>query len=264
MKKHDLDGLLSVMEKLRAPDGCPWDREQTTSSLVPFIIEEAYEVISAIESGSSEDITEELGDLLFQIVFLCQIGGEKGEFEMADVISGVKEKMIRRHPHVFGGDEAKTAKDVLTNWEKIKEKEKLDKGSEKQSALHGVPDHLPALLRAHKLTEKASRVGFDWNDVEGAYLKITEELAEFREALDNKDATAVEDELGDLIFAIVNVSRFIEVNPESALRKTIGRFITRFHYIEKKLEEEDKNIRETPLDVMEILWNEAKEKEKAK
>jgi tetrapyrrole methylase family protein/MazG family protein len=253
MKKTDLTELVSIMERLRSPGGCPWDREQTTESLVPFIIEEAYEVAGAIDSRDPESIKEELGDLLFQIIFLCQLAKERGEFDIGGVIESSSKKMVRRHPHVFGDKKAETSKEVLKQWAHIKEAEK-----KKEGYLTELPEAFPALMRAQKVTEKAAKAGFDWENVDQVLEKVTEELDEFRQALSAGDAKATEEELGDLIFALVNVSRFVEVNPEEALRKTIGRFINRFHYIEKKLEEEGRGLAGTPLEEMERLWNEAK------
>ena len=262
MKKTGLSELIKIMKKLRSPGGCPWDREQTAASLAPYIIEEAYEVVGAIDSGNWDHIKEELGDLLFQVVFVSQLAAERSEFDISDVIKGSSEKMIRRHPHVFAGETADTSGEVLSRWAQIKKMEKdEEKGATKESALSGVPEHFPALLRAHKLTEKAAKVGFDWENLGQVMAKVSEELGEFKEALEKKDVRAMEDELGDLIFALVNVGRFIEVNPEEALRKTIGRFVSRFHHIESKLEEEGKQLAEAPLEEMERLWEEAKGEE---
>ncbi len=261
VKKVDeegLDRLVKIMERLRGPGGCPWDREQTMESLIPFILEEAYEVVDAIESGSADDVKEELGDLLFQVIFASQIAKEKGSFDIYDVIGESSEKMIRRHPHVFGDLEAETTEDVLKHWAEIKKSE----GKEKRGYLSGVPEAIPALLRAHKVSEKASKAGFDWKDVDAVIDKVYEELKEFENALSSGDAERTEEELGDLFFALANVSRFIEVNPEEALRKTIGRFIGRFHYIEKKLEEGGKELGSVGLEEMEAMWNEAKAREK--
>jgi tetrapyrrole methylase family protein/MazG family protein len=253
MKRVDLKKLVSIMERLRGPGGCPWDREQTTESLLPFVIEEAYEVAGAIDSRAPESIKEELGDLLFQIIFLCQLAKERGEFDISDVIESSCTKMVRRHPHVFGEKKVETSQEVLNHWAAIKEEEK-----KKGGYLSELPEAFPALIRAHKLTEKAAKVGFDWDNVDQVLEKLTEELNEFLKALSARDEKATEEELGDLLFALVNVSRFVEVNPEEALRKTIGRFINRFHYIEKRLEEQGKKLAGTPLEEMERLWNEAK------
>ncbi|MCP3676576.1 MAG: nucleoside triphosphate pyrophosphohydrolase, partial [Deltaproteobacteria bacterium] len=197
--------LISIMERLRAPGGCPWDREQTTESLVPFIIEEAYEVIAAIDAQSPEMLKDELGDLLFQIIFLCQLAGEEGQFTMEDVIKGSVEKMVRRHPHVFADEKAESTQEVLKNWARIKKEERGDGNYE--GYLSGIPEQLPALLRAHKVTAKAARVGFDWKDIEGAFGKVDEEFGEFREAVRKRDSDNMEEEFGDILFTLVNVGR---------------------------------------------------------
>ncbi|MCP3676643.1 MAG: nucleoside triphosphate pyrophosphohydrolase, partial [Deltaproteobacteria bacterium] len=225
--------LISIMERLRAPGGCPWDREQTTESLVPFIIEEAYEVIAAIDAQSPDMLKDELGDLLFQIIFLCQLAGEEGQFTMEDVIKGSVKKMVRRHPHVFADEKAENTQEVLKNWARIKKEERGDGNHE--GYLSGIPEQLPALLRAHKVTAKAARVGFDWKDIEGAFGKVDEEFGEFREAVRKRDSDNMEEEFGDILFTLVNVGRFAEINPEDALRKTIGKFIRRFHFLEDDL-----------------------------
>jgi tetrapyrrole methylase family protein/MazG family protein len=260
MKKNSLTELVSIMERLRAPDGCPWDLEQTIESLVPYIIEEAYEVISAIDAGSPEMLKEELGDLLFQIIFICQMTKEKGKFDINDVISASVKKMVRRHPHVFGCGMAETSEDVLLNWSRIKRMEK--KGEEGSGYLSGIPEHLPALLRAHKVTEKVSRVGFDWKDVNSVFKKVEEEIDEFKAAFRKKNLNEMEEELGDILFTLVNVSRFIEINPEDALRKTIGKFITRFHLLEAELKRMGKEFSNTSAEEMEKLWNRAKSKKR--
>ncbi|HAG51017.1 MAG TPA: nucleoside triphosphate pyrophosphohydrolase, partial [Deltaproteobacteria bacterium] len=222
--------LVAIMQQLRGHDGCPWDKEQSFETLIPFIIEEAYEVIGAIDAKSPKLLKEELGDLLFQVIFVCQLAKEEGYFNINDVITSSIEKMIRRHPHVFGKTKAKTSKDVLKSWAKIKKAEKKHKTH--GGYLSDIPEHLPALLKAHKVTERASSVGFDWTNINQVFEKVEEEMAEFRTALKKGNASRMEDEFGDLIFALVNVGRFAQINPEMALRKTIGRFVTRFHYIE--------------------------------
>jgi len=258
-KATNLDRLVEIMERLRGPGGCPWDREQTLESLAAFIIEEAYEVIGAIDTKSPDMLKEELGDLLFQIIFISQIAREKGDFGIGDVIEATVEKMVRRHPHVFGEAVAKTPRDVLKEWERIKREE----GKGEEGFLAGIPPHLPALLRAQRVTERAARVGFDWKDVHQVFDKVEEELVEFKEALIKGDTKRMEEEMGDLLFSLVNVGRFIEVNPEEALRKTIGRFIKRFHQVEKGLTEKGKNLTEATLEEMEGLWEEAKIGEQA-
>ncbi|MBI3753987.1 MAG: nucleoside triphosphate pyrophosphohydrolase [Deltaproteobacteria bacterium] len=252
--------LVALMERLRGPKGCPWDRKQTFESLIPFLVEEAYEVIGAIDTGSLEMLKEELGDLLFQIIFLCQLAREKGAFDMDDVMTASREKMIRRHPHVFGKAKARTPEDVLKHWARIK---RIETAAKKQKGfLSDIPAHLPALLKAHKVTEKAAWVGFDWSDINQVFKKIEEEVKEFKAVLRKGNTKGMEEELGDLIFSLVNVGRFIQINTEEALRKTIGKFITRFHYIEESLRKKGKELDNASLDEMEKLWNEAKSKEK--
>lgn len=257
--KADITKLTTLMARLRSADGCPWDKDQTLESLVPFIIEEAYEVISAIDAKDDAEIREELGDLLFQIIFACRIKEEEGAFALKDVIDVTVEKMVRRHPHVFGDrtvEIAKTPEDVLDRWAEIKREEKKNKPYE--GYLAGVPDALPALLRAHKISKKAAKTGFDWKDVSHVLDKVREELKEFEDAVKTKNAANMEEEIGDMLFTIVNVARFIEVNPENALRKTIGKFITRFHYIEKALAKKKRDLSSASMVEMEALWQEAK------
>ena len=206
--------LVAIMRKLRAPGGCPWDAEQTHESLTRYLLEETYEVIEAIDEKSPQHLKEELGDLLLQPVFHAAIAEDSGDFTIDDVISTLCDKLIRRHPHVFGDLEIKDSNAQIENWEKIK---KLEKGDERPSALLGVPDHLPALLKAHKISEKASRVGFDWEHADQVFAKVMEELHEFEEAWSGGDPTRMEDEMGDLLFAIANLGRFLNLNPELPL-----------------------------------------------
>jgi len=250
----DFQELLKIMDALRSEKGCPWDKEQTRESLKPFIVEEAYELIEAIEESDSEKIKEELGDLLFQIVFQCQIAKEGNEFEISDVIEKIGKKMVARHPHVFGTADYKTTDEVLVHWE---EQKKLE-GKLRESILEGVPKVLPSLLRAHRLQDRAARVGFDWEKVEDILKKLDEELKEFKEALETKRQDEIEEELGDIFFMLVNISRFIGVNPEDALRKTISKFIHRFRYIEMKAAERGKKLSDMTLNEMDRLWDEAK------
>ncbi len=254
--KDDLVNLVELMARLRSPGGCPWDQKQTRDSLKPFLLEECYEVADALDEASPERIKEELGDLLFQIIFHARIAEEKGEFTIWDVISFNVEKMTRRHPHVFGGARFETDKEVLANWEEIKKREK---GYEdRKSVLEGVPKDLPSLLRAHRLQERAARVGFDWKHLRELLPKLDEELSEFKESLKKEDAPGIEEELGDLFFMLVNISRFLGLNPEEALRKTIGKFIHRFRYIEEHAAEAGKSLNDMTIDEMEALWQEAK------
>ena len=253
----DLDELIKIMSALRGKKGCPWDREQTMESLKPFIVEEAYEVLEAIDEKNTEAVKEELGDLLFQIVFQCQIAKEKGEFEMSDVIEKIGRKMIARHPHVFGDADYRTSAEVLVHWEAQKKLE----GKQRESLLEGVPKTLPSLLRAHRLQDRAARVGFDWDKIDDVMKKLDEEIGEFREAIEKKREDAIEEELGDVLFMLVNISRFIGVNPEDALRKTISKFISRFRYIEMAAADSGRKLADMTLAEMDALWDEAKTKE---
>ncbi|HYQ48125.1 MAG TPA: nucleoside triphosphate pyrophosphohydrolase [Thermodesulfovibrionales bacterium] len=252
----NLEELIRIMAELRGERGCPWDREQTRESLRPFIIEEAYEVIEAIDEGKPESIKEELGDLLFQIVFQSRIAEENGEFGIFDVIESIGKKMINRHPHVFGDAACSTSEEVIVNWEEHKKRE----GKQRASILEGVPKELPALLRAHRLQSRASRVGFDWERPEDVLVKLDEEVAEFKDAVNRKEKGDIEDELGDILFMIVNISRFIGVNPEDALRKTISKFISRFRYIEMAAADMGRKLGDLSLAEMDALWDEAKKK----
>lgn len=251
--------LMDLMKKLRAPGGCPWDAEQTHESLKRYLLEETYEVMEAIDSGSPEMLKEELGDLLLQAVFHSVIADEKGEFTMDEVLQVLCEKLIRRHPHVFGEVEINGIEQLVDNWERIK---KTEKGDERRSALSGVPCHLPALLRAQKITEKAARVGFDWDHIDPVFAKVLEELKELEEALLSGDQERMESELGDLLFAIVNLGRFLSLTPEDALRKTIARFTRRFSHVEETLHGRGKTLPESSLEEMDELWEEAKLREK--
>jgi tetrapyrrole methylase family protein/MazG family protein len=254
----NIEELIKIMSALRGEKGCPWDREQTMESLKPFIVEEAYEVLEAIDEKNPEHVKEELGDLLFQIVFQCQIAKEKGEFEMADIIEKVGRKMIARHPHVFGDADYKTSAEVLVHWEAQKKRE----GKQRESLLDGVPKIMPSLLRAHRLQDRAARVGFDWDKIDDVMKKLDEEIGEFREALEKKEEDAIEEELGDILFMLVNISRFIGVNPEDALRKTISKFISRFRYIEMSAADSGRTLSDMTLAEMDALWDKAKKKKK--
>jgi len=246
--------LVEIMAALRGDNGCPWDREQTRESLKPFLIEETYEVIEAIDEGSPEKIKEELGDLLFQILFHAQIGKERGEFDIDGVIDGITNKMLNRHPHVFGDEKYRTSEEVLKRWQEIKKSE----GKQEESLLEGVPSSMPSLLRAHKLQDRAARVGFDWERVGDVIAKLDEEVEEFKEALGKNSVHEMEEELGDIFFMLVNISRFIGVNPDDALRKTISKFIKRFRHIEITAAERGQVLSEMSLEEMDDLWNEAK------
>ncbi len=253
---EDLKELVELMARLRGPEGCPWDRKQTPESLKPFLLEESYEVIDALDEKDPAKIREELGDLLFQIIFHARLSEEQGQFTIRDVIGTIHEKMVRRHPHVFGDEKVETAQEVIANWEEIKKKEKGH--DERRSLLEGVPRSMPSLIRAHKVQERAARVGFDWNRLDEALPKLDEEIAEFKESLRTENAAKIEEELGDVFFTLVNLSRFLDLDPEEALRKTIGKFIRRFRYIEEKAAGAGRNLKDMTLDEMEALWQEAK------
>lgn len=251
--------LVEIMARLRAENGCPWDREQTPQTIKPYLVEETYEVLEAIDEQDPQKLKEELGDLMLQIVFHAQLAVEAGVFSISDVLAAINDKLVRRHPHVFGDVKAETAQEVLFNWEQIKQAERRQTNSQ-ASFLDGVPRELPALLRAHRLQEKASRVGFDWKEAQEVVQKVEEELGELRVAIQGQAADRVEAELGDLLFALVNLSRFLAVNPEEALRKTIARFIARFRYIEEELARHGRSLRQATLEEMDALWAEAKVK----
>jgi MazG family protein len=269
--------LIEVQKRLRAPKGCPWDREQTHATLRPYLIEEAYEVLDALDSGDDAKFTDEMGDLLLQVVFHSEIAREEGRFDVADVVQAIHNKMVRRHPHVFGKVRAKNSAQVLRNWERIKAEERLaiqqsakqgapknDGGvaastSEKSaSLLDGVSRGLPAMLQGLQLTRKAARAGFDWHDADGIFEKLREEMAEVRHALTEKDSLRAEEELGDLFFAAVNLARFVEVDPEIALKKANGKFQRRFMEMEKAAAERAGSFAELPREEMEALWDAVK------
>lgn len=259
--KQAFNDLVSLFARLRAPGGCPWDRAQDHRSLKPYIIEEAYEVVEAIEERDPKKLKEELGDLLGQVIFNAQIAKEDGLFGIEEVIAGQMEKMTRRHPHIFGRTKVKDAADVLLNWEEIKYKEKKN---ERPSALDGVPKHLPALLKAHRIQDKAARLGFDWEHIDGAFAKLEEELNEFSKAYARGRKKEITDELGDILFTLVNLSRFLNVDPEGALRGTIDKFTIRFQHIEKSLKKSKRSFKDVSLDEMELLWQQAKKRNPGK
>jgi MazG family protein len=252
-----VERLLGIMARLRGPDGCPWDREQTLETLRPYVLEETYEVLEAIDDGDPRAHREELGDLLLQIVFQAQLARERGDFDFADVATAISDKLVSRHPHVFGDAEVRSSEAVLKQWAALKREEKRAKGGGK-SVLEGVPRELPALARAERLTEKASRIGFDWPDAAGPRAKIAEELAELDEAIATGDARRVESELGDVLFAVANLPRKLAIPPEEALRRAVTRFVARFEYVEAGLERAGVGHGEATLEQMDALWGEAK------
>ncbi|KRQ86683.1 Nucleoside triphosphate pyrophosphohydrolase [Caloramator mitchellensis] len=255
-KKNSFDDLVQILDVLRSPGGCPWDREQTHDSLKRYMLEECYEIIDAIEGKDYDALCEELGDLLLQIVFHSQIAKENEYFDINDVVDGIVKKMVRRHPHVFGDKKAETADEVLDIWEKNKMKEKNVQSYTEN--LKNIPMAMPALLRSLKVQEKAAEIGFDWDDVEGAISKVKEELLEVLDVYKSQKNGKILEEIGDLLFAVVNVARFLKVEPELALTKTTNKFITRFEYIEKNAFKFGKTIQELTLEEMDKLWEESK------
>jgi MazG family protein len=260
MTKRSFDDLVRLMTTLRGPGGCPWDREQTLPSLKPFVIEESYEVVDAIDRDDRAALLEELGDFLLQAVFLAEVTREEGSFDIYDSITAIHDKLARRHPHVFGETEAKDAEQVLVNWEKLKSAER--KAENKGGVLSGVPQSLPALLKASRLTEKAARVGFDWRRTEDVFAKVDEELGELHEAIASGDKARMHDELGDLLFTIANVARKLDVNAEEALQSTNRKFTRRFESMEREVHGSDRNLDQLTLEEMDALWDRAKAAER--
>jgi MazG family protein len=261
-EKHEgslFDRLVDVMATLRSPAGCPWDRAQDSTSLKPYLLEEAYEVLDAIEEGLPHKLKDELGDLLFQVIFHAQLARERADFDIYDILAGTIAKMTRRHPHVFGSAAASTPKEALQNWEEIKRQEKS--AEQATSILDGVPRQLPSLLRAQRLQDKAARVGFDWPDVEQVWEKLSEELRELRASIHQANRAAIEEELGDTLFSLVNLARFLEINPDEALHKTTTKFIQRFQFIERELSRQGKTPKQATLAEMDALWEQAKHQE---
>ncbi len=268
-----MEKLLHIMALLRDKKyGCPWDLEQTHNSLVRYTLEEVYEVVDAIENGSAEQLKDELGDLLFQVVFYARIAQEDGIFDFSEIVDAIADKLVRRHPHVFpqgqlenfGQDQLLNAEDVVVNWEAIKEQErKMKKTSnsdqESDSVLRDIPVALPALERALKMQKRAAAVGFDWDNVNPVVSKLKEELEEVENAIADKDPLAVAEEIGDLMFTVVNLARHVKVEPENALRKANRKFERRFRYIEEQLEKEHKNPRDVKSGILDEIWKQAKQ-----
>jgi len=266
MKKdrYSFEDLVNIMQVLRGPGGCPWDAEQTNESLRRYIIEETYEVLDAMDSGNDEHFYDELGDLLLQIVFHAQIAQDEGRFDIGDVTTAICKKMISRHAHVFGDVIAETPDAVLESWEQIKKKEKgLESHTE---ILRDIPASLPALMRAYKVQHKAAKAGFDWDDIKDVYAKVEEELAEVQEAIADKDSPNythnVEDEVGDLLFAAVNLARFANVQPELALSGTTEKFILRFEQVELRATAQGRRLEDMTLAEMDVLWEQVKTEER--
>jgi MazG family protein len=269
----NFEDLIELMQKLRSPDGCPWDREQTYATLAPMLLEEAYEAFEAVEEardGQPNELRDELGDLLFQIVFYAQVAKEQGDFSINDVTNAIHEKMVRRHPHVFGDINAADTATVLRNWEAMKQDERraAGKNEREESLLDGVSSKAPALMEAHQLSSKAARVGFDWEKLEDIFAKLGEEVGELRAAIQTHassnteaDHTRIREELGDLLFAVTNIARHLKVEPEAALKLTNRKFRQRFGFIERKLRERKQSFDATTLEELEALWQEAKNPE---
>jgi len=269
--------LVAVQKRLRAPRGCPWDREQTHATLRTYLIEEVYEVLDALDSGDDVKFAEEMGDLLLQVVFHSEIAREQGRFSVADVVKAIHDKMVRRHPHVFGKVSAKNSAQVLRNWERIKAEERRDKERSKKtvpaqdvlqeppqkqtSLLDGVSRGLPAMLEGLQLTRKAARAGFDWHDADGIFEKLREEMAEVRHAITQNEFRKLEEELGDLLFAVVNLARFVQVDPEIALKKANAKFQRRFVEMERSAGNGNRDFAELPREEMESLWDSVKHRE---
>ncbi len=255
-KRYEFKDLVEIMAALRSENGCPWDRQQTHESLKRYLIEETYEVLEAIDLKDRDRLAEELGDLLLQIVFHGRIGQEEGTFSMDDVIDRICKKLIFRHPHVFGGEKVESPEEVLENWEALKKKEKAIKTQ--TGVLRDVPKNLPALMRSYKVQQKAAEVGFDWDNIHDVFDKVEEEIKELKDVYRSENMERITDELGDVLFAIVNLSRFLNVHPELALTGTIDKFIKRFEYIEEESAKMGRKLEDMSLQEMDGLWNKAK------
>ena len=255
---NSLSKLIKITDTLMGKDGCPWDKVQTRESLKPYLVEETYEVLDALDANDPEKIKDELGDLLYQILFHSKISSLKGEFDFRDVIDNLSEKMVRRHPHVFKEGERSTPDQVVKQWEEIKRNEKNQ--ANQKSILDNIPKNLPSLLRAQKLQKKAAKEGFDWDQINDVFDKLDEEIAEFKEAVLKKKSADIQSEIGDIIFVITNIAKFYKIDAEEALRSTNNKFIKRFQYIEQKIEEKGKTLKDSPLEEMERYWQEAKNK----
>jgi len=250
------DDLVEVTRRLRAPDGCPWDREQTHQSLRRYLLEETYEALEALDANDMERLCDELGDILLQVTLHSQLAAEDGDFDIRDVVSNITRKLIRRHPHVFGDVQVSGSDEVLRNWERIKADEKV--GRQRQSVMDGVPKELPALMKALEVSQRAVKVGFEWERMEDLWAKLHEEIQELRQAVDADEPEAVLSEVGDLLFTVVNVARWLKVDPEEALRLMVARFAARFRYMEGKLAEQGRAMADASLSELDALWNEAK------
>jgi len=265
-KRANIEKLSALVARLRGEGGCPWDREQTRETLKPMLIEEAFETLDALDSDDPADLKEELGDLLFQVVFHAQIANENGEFDLGDVIDRSCEKMTRRHPHIFGTADLKTSEDVLKNWEDIKAAEKgiasPSRPDSERSLLDGIPKKIPALYRAHQMTAKAARVGFDWQRLDDIFSKLNEEAAELNDAVSRGDREQIACEMGDLLFVAVNIARTLGIDPETALERSNRKFERRFRFIEAAVKRQGRKLKDASLAEMDALWDEAKKNER--
>ena len=255
---NSLSKLIKITDTLMGEDGCPWDKVQTRESLKPYLVEETYEVLDALDANDPEKIKDELGDLLYQILFHSKISSLTGEFDFRDVIDNLSEKMVRRHPHVFKEGELNTPDQVVKQWEEIKRNEKNQ--ANQKSILDNIPKNLPSLLRAQKLQKKAAKEGFDWDQINDVFDKLDEEIGEFKEAVLKKKSADIQNEIGDIIFVITNIAKCYKIDAEEALRSTNNKFIKRFQYIEQKIEAKGKTLKDSPLEEMERYWQEAKNK----
>jgi MazG family protein len=253
--------LVAIMARLRAPGGCPWDREQTFDTIKPHTLEETYEVLEAIDARDWPGLADELGDFMLQAVFYAQMASEAGHFDIADSLDAINNKLIRRHPHIFGDTEANTADDVKKRWDEIKAEEKKAKGEQPKLLLESIPRSLPALVEAAQISSRAARSGFDWENAEQVLAKLEEELHELAEAREQSSHEEIEGEIGDLLFVLVNLARFMKVDPEQALRKSNGKFRRRFAHVERGLKERGKTLAASDIEEMEELWQEAKRSE---
>jgi MazG family protein len=252
--------LVDLMARLRAPGGCPWDREQTFDTIKPYTLEETYEVLDAIDRRDWAELACELGDLMLQVVFYSQMAAEENLFRVDDSLDAINEKLVRRHPHVFGDEYAATGEHVKKRWDEIKAAEKIRKGIGDETLLGGVPRNLPALVEAQQIASRAAGAGFDWENVEQVIDKLHEELNEFHQARRGVSQAELENELGDMLFVLVNIARFVKVDPEQALRRTNAKFRERFGHVERRLAERGRKVTESTIDEMEELWQEAKRK----
>ena len=257
--QKELQELIALIKKLRAPDGCPWDQKQRKIDIGKYLLDESYEVLDALAENDPQHIQEELGDLLFQILFIAEIASESGEFSLAEVMAAIKEKMIRRHPHVFGDVKVNSVREVKENWQEIKKKERGGKTLE-NDLFRNIPRSLPALKRAQEITAVAARYGFDWQNADDVLKKLHEELDELAHARQKTDAQAIEEELGDIFFTLVNLSRFLSVDAETAATGTIDKFLRRFAYMTEQLSARGQSLTDATLNDMDALWNDAKEK----